>query len=169
MNARLIGMTHPSAGRQCPECKQTISADGDCLCTASLASPEARALLREQQPGNTPLVRTFATGATRDLDDSKLDFEGFLSPAVLERFAQYMHGKRRMADGSMRAADNWQKGIPPESYVKSMHRHFMDVWKLHRGLPAAEDMETALCAMLFNVQGLLHEVLKGKRNEGGTD
>jgi len=36
-------------------------------------------------------MRTFASGATRDADDHKLDFEGFLSPFVLERYAQYMH------------------------------------------------------------------------------
>jgi len=107
--------------------------------------------------------RKFETGATRDIDQSKLDYEGFLSPVVLQRYAQYMH-KNRFREGSteLRASDNWQLGIPIEAYVKSLQRHNMDVWLWHDGRPdlAGEDIETALCAMIFNVQGLLHELLK---------
>jgi hypothetical protein len=106
---------------------------------------------------SNPLVRTFSTGATRDTDADKLDFEGFLSPLVLEEFAKYMHGKRKMPDGSMRDSDNWQKGIPTEAYMKSMFRHFFAVWKSHRaGKVSKED----LLALFFNVQGMAHEVLK---------
>jgi len=32
-------------------------------------------------------MRQFESGATRDTEDGKLDYEGFLSPAVLLRFA----------------------------------------------------------------------------------
>jgi hypothetical protein len=71
-----------------------------------------------------------------------------------------MHKHRRQADGSLRDADNWQRGIPPVSYVSSLWRHFMDVWKWRRDVPAQEDIKTALCAMMFNTMGLLHEVLK---------
>src|SRR5687768_4320669 len=35
-------------------------------------------------------MREFETGATRNLDNGKLDYEGFLSPLVMERFAEYM-------------------------------------------------------------------------------
>jgi len=35
-------------------------------------------------------VRTFDTGATRDTEDGKLDYEGFLSGRVLKRYAEYM-------------------------------------------------------------------------------
>jgi hypothetical protein len=104
-----------------------------------------------------PLVRTFSTGATRDLDENKLDFEGFLSPLVLEEFAKYMHGKRKMPDGSLRDSDNWQKGIPLDAYMKSMFRHFFAVWKSHRaGTVSRED----LMGLMFNVQGYIHETLK---------
>jgi hypothetical protein len=82
----------------------------------------------------------------------------FLSLLVIEAFGRYMHENRRMADGSMRASDNWQKGIPAESYMKSMWRHFLDVWTGHRGCRDV-DKEEALCALLFNVQGYLHEHL----------
>ena len=106
-------------------------------------------------------MRTFETGATRDDDDGKLDYEGFLSPVVLRRYAEYMHKNRVQADGTMRAADNWQKGIPIEQYMKSKWRHFMETWRLWRG-GAVDDVAIAesLCAELFNTMGMLHEVLK---------
>lgn len=106
------------------------------------------------------LMRQFDSGATRNLDDTKLDFEGFLSPLVIERFAEYMHKHRQQADGAIRDSDNWQKGIPQVAYMKSGYRHFFDWWKEHRGIRTNEGLEEALCALLFNVQGYLHEHLK---------
>ena len=70
-----------------------------------------------------------------------------------------MHRHRLQSDGQLRASDNWQKGIPREQYMKSLWRHMMAAWSAHRGLAAGEDVEEALCAMLFNVQGYLHEHL----------
>ncbi len=116
------------------------------------------------QPGGHRM-RQFETGATRDADVDKYDYEGFLSPLVLERYAQYMHKHRVQADGRMRDSDNWQRGIPRDAYMKSGFRHFMDWWRAHRGLPAREGMEEALCALLFNVQGYLHEHLRTKCEE----
>jgi hypothetical protein len=50
--------------------------------------------------------------------------------------------------------------------MKSMWRHFKDVWSRHRGYEDnTSDIETELCALLFNVSGYLHEVLKAKRND----
>lgn len=107
------------------------------------------------------VVRQFATGATRDVDTNKLDYEGFLSPAVLEAFAQYMHFNRRLRDGSMRASDNWQKGIPVPVYRSSLTRHFMEAWRLYRSPNSTpEERVWALAAIMFNVQGLMHEELK---------
>jgi hypothetical protein len=115
---------------------------------------DAARAIAAQEP---PLVRVFASGATRDLDENKLDFDGFFSPLVMEEFAKYMHGKRKMADGSMRDSDNWQKGIPLDAYMKSMWRHFFAVWKSHReGTVSRED----LMGLMFNVQGFIHETLK---------
>jgi hypothetical protein len=107
--------------------------------------------------------REFPTGATRDLDQDKLDFEGFLSPVVLKRYARYMHkNRKRVGSDELRASDNWQLGIPRDAYVKSLLRHQLDVWLHHDGRPdlAEEDLETALCAVMFNAMGLLHEVLR---------
>jgi len=105
-------------------------------------------------------MRKFTTGATRNSDEDKFDYEGFLSPLVLERFAEYMHKHRKQADGELRSSDNWQKGIPKEAYMKSGWRHFFSWWKAHRGLKTEEDIEESLCALLFNVQGYLHETLR---------
>lgn len=109
-------------------------------------------------------TRAFETGATRDSDDSKLDYEGFISPIVLERYAQYMHECRLRnvpAGQSIRSSDNWQKGMPINSYMKSMLRHVFDVWKMHRQSAfVTNEMLDALSATLFNVQGYMFELLK---------
>jgi hypothetical protein len=106
------------------------------------------------------VTRVFATGATRDTETGKLDYEGFLSPEVIDAFARYMDSNRQMADGTIRDSDNWQLGIERNVYMKSGWRHFVDWWRNHRGLEAREDTERALCGLLFNVMGYLHEHLK---------
>jgi hypothetical protein len=108
-----------------------------------------------------PEIRTFETGATRDTEAGKLDYEGFLSPWALSSFAEYMHRHRTQSDGTLRDSDNWQKGIPTDAYMKSAWRHFTDVWQHHRsGAKNEMALEEALCALLFNVQGYLHELVK---------
>lgn len=111
---------------------------------------------------NKKKIRTFKTGATRDTDKSKADYEGFLSPLVIKRYGEYMNKHRLQPDGNLRDSDNWQKGMPRKEYVKSLNRHFMDIWLIHRGFgkeARTDDMEEALCATLFNIMGLLYEVL----------
>jgi hypothetical protein len=105
-------------------------------------------------------MRTFGTGATRDSEAGKLDYDGFLSPLTIEAYGRYMDRHRRQADGSLRDSDNWQKGIPRVAYMKSAWRHFMEWWKFHRGLTTAEGIVSACCALIFNVSGYLHEYLK---------
>lgn len=110
-------------------------------------------------------VRTFATGATRDTDLGKYDYEGFLSPLVVERYGRYMHRHRQQPDGKMRDSDNWQRGMPRDAYMKSAWRHFVDWWAHHRGRHeiARDALEEALCAVLFNVMGYLHEILAERK------
>jgi len=109
-------------------------------------------------------MRTFGTGATRNTDSEKLDYEGFLSPLVLKRYAEYLHKNRHQADGKIRDSDNWQKGIPLPVYMKSLWRHFMDMWSAHRGSTLKSDLqEEAICAVLFNASGYLHELLKERK------
>jgi len=112
-------------------------------------------------------MRTFESGATRDDDEDKLDYEGFYHPAVMWRYAQYLHKHRTQADGKMRDSDNWQKGMPIARYVKSLLRHVLDTWLHHRGqghLAEYTDEEDCICAVIFNAQGLLLEKLV-KRGE----
>lgn len=146
-----------------PDCTDCVNV-GECLSEAGtgneieigvVGSPEERAAS----------MRIFGTGATRNVDDDNHDYEGFLSPLVVKRFGEYMHGHRKQADGNIRASDNWQKGIPLDSYMKSGWRHFFDWWCGHRKVESRDDLETALCALLFNVQGYLHETLKKKAVE----
>ena len=107
-------------------------------------------------------LREFDSGATRDTAEGKPEYGGFLSPLVLQRFGEYMHKHREQSDGSLRASDNWQKGIPVRVYLESLLRHVMDIWlyRLGFGKRAKESYEEALCAALFNIQGLLFEELK---------
>ena len=109
----------------------------------------------------------FSTGATRSKDDSKLDYEGFLSPSVLKRYAQYLNEHRIDADGNTRDSDNWQKGMPRVKYLKSALRHLIDVWVLWRQGTYSRGTQDKvfvdlLCAVLFNVMGLLHEIMLGR-------
>jgi hypothetical protein len=117
-------------------------------------------------------VREFPTGATRDDDDEKLDFEGFISPAVLVRYGEYMHKHRMQSDDKLRPSDNWQKGIPIPEYAKSLVRHVVYLWRDHRvamtSVPEKKHfsvMEEILCAIMFNTIGWLHELLKLKIEE----
>lgn len=115
-------------------------------------------------------VRAFSSGATRDSDEGKNDYEGFLSPLVLEAYGDYMTEHRRQSDGTLRDSDNWQKGIPKSQYMKSLLRHVLTAWKLHRGWAVRPEkiggvlrvptMRETLCAILFNAMGYMHEMLK---------
>lgn len=105
-------------------------------------------------------MRYFSSGATRDNEDGKLDYEGFLSPIVLKSFAEYMSRHRKQKDGKLRSSDNWQKGIPKDAYAKSLLRHTMDFWLFHRGQKGRETTEDALCGIMFNAMGYLFELKK---------
>lgn len=128
------------------------------------------------------LLQKFDTGATRSADTDKNDYEGFMSFTAIEEFGDYMSRHRTQADGSVRDSDNWQKGIPLRAYVKSLLRHSLELWGLHRGYRSRRlgreypgrnfnflKRETA-CAIWFNVQGFLHELLKeGNDSTPGPD
>jgi len=117
-----------------------------------------------------PCIRTFDSGATRDRNDTKFDYRGFLAPEVLEQYAAYMHRHRVQPDGSLRASDNWKKGIPKEEHLASMLRHNLDLWDMHtsgkawRVRPDGEEVRLldTLSAILFAAQGYMYEVLHGR-------
>lgn len=113
-------------------------------------------------------VRIFASGATRDSDKDKLEISGFFSPLAMLRYAEYMHEHRKLGDGTMRSSRNWRKGIPSEVYQESLARHHLDAMLHLDGFPmeAREDLEKALCGIIFNAQGLLHELILEHRALG---
>lgn len=118
---------------------------------------KANGMLKETQEFPT---RVFETGATRDSDDGKLDYEGFIAPSVWRGFAEYMHKcrLRNIPPGQkVRSSDNWQKGIPQEQYIKSLIRHVMETWINWRNSKVELD---TLYAILFNTQGMILEELK---------
>lgn len=180
-DGRLIGMVNLGAGLKYPEVFETNGTvvkspgfrivqeigDGDIDATLSFDGDDAVAKKCESPE---PKLRQFATGATRNLDTNKLDYDGFFCPLAMKRFAEYMHSHRMQKDGKMRDSDNWQNGIPFDVYIKSLFRHFMDLRLIHKGQPALspEDnhsitADEALCAIIFNAQGYLHEFLKAQQ------
>jgi len=128
-----------------------------------MSKKQTKKLIKEDAKTFTDLanydkgVRKFETGATRNVDTNKYDYEGFLSPIMLEAFGRYMHKHRIQADGTLRDSDNWQKGMPRDQYMKSAWRHFFSWWKAHRGYKTEEDIEDSICALIFNAQGYLHK------------
>ena len=117
-----------------------------------------------------PAIRAFGTGATRDTDDGKLDYEGFENPLVAKRFAEYMHKHREMKDGSLRDSDNWWNLFGDDHFavcMKSLTRHIQDLKLHHRGYgsEATEDLEESICASIFNLKAYLLKILLDKRDK----
>jgi hypothetical protein len=113
--------------------------------------------------------RTFASGATRDTANGKLELHRYFSPKCVRRFAEYMQQHQIDSNGNYRPGNNWQKGMPREVFVASMFRHFLEVWERWDDIGGLDNptTEDALCAIIFNAQGLLLELLLG-RNLGGV-
>lgn len=110
-------------------------------------------------------LRTFPSGATRDTNDGKLEPWGFGSPLTELAFSEYMHKHRIQSDGSMRESDNWKKGFPPESFWHSLSRHVLDfrlLWEGYGEKARTDDAIDALCGIKFNVDGLIHEMMKAR-------
>lgn len=113
---------------------------------------------------DTGIIRSFQTGATRDTASKKPQYSLYISPLVTKRYGQFMLAHQTQTDGTVRAGDNWQKGIPNAIYLDSAERHFLD-WKLwERGFPGemVAGIEETLCSLIFNASGQLHEILKAK-------
>lgn len=97
-------------------------------------------------------ITRFGTGAIRDTQDGKIDFIETISWTAFARYAAYMTGKK-----AKYGAGNFKKGIPIDSYEKSLVRHIHKymVNKYERGdLEKAEDH---LSAAVFNLFGIMHE------------
>lgn len=115
----------------------------------------------------TKELQAFESGATRSADVGKPDYEGFIAPVVLAAYGEYMHEHRTQRDGSVRASDNWQSGIPVNNYIKSLVRHVIELWLFHRTGIAPMNKDSGkpftkheLCsAIMFNIMGYFKEHL----------
>lgn len=107
------------------------------------------------------MTATYDSGVMRS-GEPLFDPDGFLNPAVLERFCIYMAAHRTMPDGQVRASDNWQSGPSHGRPKRALKRHVLDVWLLERGYSGREsdNLEDALCAVMFNAMAELWELLQ---------
>lgn len=115
------------------------------------------------------MKREFKSGANRNSDEGKLDYEGFISPVVEWAFAQYMHKHRLLEDGTLRDSDNWQNGIPVNELMKSGHRHWQDIRMKHRGFTPTDNGKEvgrleALLGMKFNIDAMIYNEVKDKND-----
>lgn len=129
----------------------------------SMAPELIKRMTAKDEDEDDGTIRTFETGATRDTTEGKHEPWGFTSALVEQRFCEYMQGHRTQTDGQLRDSDNWKRGIPLDAYKHSLGRHVQDLRLILEGYPEharERDAEEVLCAILFNVQGMLHELIK---------
>ena len=110
-------------------------------------------------------MRKTKTGAIRNNDKGKIDYVHISS--IADRcFCEYMHAHMTQADGKIREADNWKKGMPFKWYKKSFLGHIQDVKMLMEGNNVMEDGKAieifeALMGAKFNMDGMIHTLMKG--------
>lgn len=111
---------------------------------------------------NKEEIRRFDSGAVRG-SGGKLDFPEYISAHMLYRFSLYMQ-KNALRYG----AGNWRKGIPGGEYWRSLTRHFFMLFlEKSEGVTLEPDTDH-LSAMIFNIQGLMHEEAKKGLEESGN-
>jgi len=105
-------------------------------------------------------ITVFSSGAIRDSQDNKENYIESISWLALKRYAEYMQRK-----SSKYGINNWIRGIPSESYMKSCLRHiqkFLAEWQY--GI--CDERDDHLSAALFNILGLMHELELHRYNKG---
>lgn len=113
-------------------------------------------------------MRKFSTGAIRDDDENKINYEKGLSPIVLQCYGEFMRRHNAQVDGGHRDEGNWKKGFTRQSYMESKWRHFMKTWLLHDEFlfdPGYDKILESLCAEMFNTMGMMHVILLERRKE----
>lgn len=95
---------------------------------------------------------TFKSGAIRDSQDGKIDFVETVSFTAHNRYARYMTSKKKKY-----GAGNFKKGIPIESYERSLLRHIDKYFRNKYERGNDEPLEDHLSAAVFNLHGIIHE------------
>lgn len=98
------------------------------------------------------MIRNFDTGAIRDTEDNKEDYNETISWTAFKRYAQYMTGKKKKY-----GAGNFKKGIPIESYERSLLRHVQKYMENKYEDGIVERDEDHIAAIVFNAFGIMHE------------
>lgn len=123
--------------------------------------------LKTGKTGGDGTLRVSSTGATRDTSANKPEYHRYFNPKTFARFGQYMLEHQVDPRGNYRPGNNWQMGMPREWFVGSLLRHYVEVWeRFENDTLDGKDGEDALCAIIFNAQGLLLELLLGRDVEG---
>jgi hypothetical protein len=97
-------------------------------------------------------ITKFTTGAIRDTQEGKYDFIETLSWTALNRYAGYMTSKKKKY-----GEGNFKKGIPIDSYEKSLVRHIQKYLANKYENGNVEINEDHLSAIVFNAMGIMHE------------
>lgn len=99
-----------------------------------------------------PKITRFKTGAIRDTQAGKTDFTETISWTAFARYAKYMTEKK-----AKYGSGNFKKGIPIDSYEKSLLRHIHKYMvNKYEGGDDEKDQDH-LSAIVFNVFGIMHE------------
>ena len=114
------------------------------------------------------ITRVSDTGATRNSNVGKINYQGALSPVVLEAYGKYIEKHSLLPDGTIRNNKNWQKlfGTPQEHRevcIESAWRHFIDILMEHDGYESRDGIDEALGGLMFNIQAYWFSILKERR------
>ncbi|MFM9826722.1 dATP/dGTP diphosphohydrolase domain-containing protein [Flavobacterium sp.] len=101
---------------------------------------------------NKEEIRKFESGAIRDSENGKEDYIETISWIAFRRYAQYMTKCKEKY-----GAGNFKKSIPIDSYECSLVRHLQKYLANKYESQDIEKESCHLCAMLFNIFGILHE------------
>lgn len=116
------------------------------------------------------VIRTSSTGANRNSAEGKVNYQGALSPLVIEAYGKYIQKHAILPDGTVRDNKNWQKlfGTHKEHRqicIESAWRHFLDLLKEHDGYDSRDGIDEALGGLMFNIQAYWFSILKEKEEE----
>lgn len=103
-------------------------------------------------------ITKFPSGAIRDTSENKEDWIETIPWTALGGYAKWMTGKKaKYGEG------NFKKGIPIESYEKSVVRHMHKYLANKYEGAGIEEQEDHVYSMIFNLLGIKFEQLRGNK------
>lgn len=156
----------------CLRCLLPIShRDATCVCQQTPLETASADLASQGKPlvVDREEVKEYDTGATRG-GGKKPSHIAYNSPLADVCFGEYMMKHEKQSDGEQRDPGNWKLGMPLNDYAESHQRHSIDFRLILDGFEARDNatLKDTLCAMRFNIDGYLHELIK-KELEGTNE